>query len=141
MRGLGHLKGGSLAQFREQNELGVNQRGGVNRLTEEKITRWINLFYEKEGEWPVVASIKPVWDKDEKGLWRSVEGTTWASLNTALTQGLRGLEHLAGSSLLRFRLQNGLSDNIHESSVKDEPPRPLIRRASLNSDTEPEMKS
>lgn len=106
-RGLGHLKGTGLGLFAERHGLGIRPQSEARHLSEEKIKKWIMLFKEKTGRYPYLSD-KEIWDKDSKGSWIVVPNETWWGIEKALQQGIRGLAHLKGSSLAKFREQHGL---------------------------------
>ena len=56
-------------------------------LTEEQILAWADAYYQQVGEWP----------QCKAGPLVVAQGETWAAVDTALRQGIRGL--LGGSSL------------------------------------------
>lgn len=100
-RGLPRRDKMSLHQLRQQHGLHSD-------LSEEILSRWIRLYYEKENTWPAQAD-RTVWDQTTQGDWFQVEGENWQALNLALRAGGRGLDHLKGSSLPLFRQRHGLT--------------------------------
>ncbi len=89
--GLRGLPGGSsLAQLLSKQR-GSNPKSGKPLLRVEQIVAWVESHYQRTGEWPTKAS----------GPVAEAPGETWSALNSALTDGNRGLP--GGSSLLKLR--------------------------------------
>jgi len=105
--GRGLLKKSSLAQLRTAHGL-TDPPKDHNPLSEEKIVKWIELYREKEANWPSRYG-KVVWDKDAEGKWVRVGDETWTSIDRALYHGHRGLEESKGSSIAKLRQKYGLS--------------------------------
>lgn len=93
--------GSSLSQLRHKH--GLCDIG----LHPDRIARWIQFFYDKEGRWPHNAD-PTIWERSAQDGWQAVPRETWRKIDTALTLGLRGLAMLKGSSLTKFRFARGL---------------------------------
>jgi hypothetical protein len=88
------LPGGtSLAQLLTLHR-GHRNLQALPALTEETILKWADAQFQREGQWP----------KKDSGPIQDAPGETWSAVNTALVQGLRGLE--GGTSLLRLLSEN-----------------------------------
>ena len=81
--------------------------GYENKYSEEKIKDWVEIFYEVKGKYPSQED-KHVYERDEEGGYRVVEGESWNAINSALYKGFRGLE--GGSSLAKFKQERGFID-------------------------------
>jgi hypothetical protein len=82
-------KGSSLARFLEHHR-GIRNHLHLPRLTPQKILAWADEFHRRTGNWPT----------RDSGQADEATGETWATLNSALHQGNRGLP--GGSSLARL---------------------------------------
>jgi hypothetical protein len=80
--------GSSLAQLLSENR-DVRNRGDLPVLTIDQVLAWADELYGRTGAWPSA----------ESGPIRDASGETWASVNSALARGLRGLP--GGSSLAK----------------------------------------
>jgi hypothetical protein len=69
---------------------GIRNIKGLSPLTKERILRWLDSHKQRTGKWATKQS-GPIHDSP---------GDTWANVNAALAQGLRGLP--GGSSLARL---------------------------------------
>lgn len=88
--GLRGLPGGlSLSRLLYEHR-GVKHRYVDNGLTEEQIVAWADSHCQRSGKWPEVLS----------GAISDAPGETWLAINSALSDGLRGLA--GGSSLARL---------------------------------------
>jgi hypothetical protein len=96
--------------------------GLVPLLTEEQIVKWIKLFFEKTTEETGVGRYpseydREVWDKNENGQWKQVEGETWKAIAHALYRGHRGLVDLRGSSVPELRKKHGFTNDLTEEQI------------------------
>jgi hypothetical protein len=85
--------GSSLAQLLAEHR-GVRNKAALPRLRLRQVRVWAKAHRERTGNWPTAAS----------GHLPEAPGETWAAVNAALSEGLRGLS--GGSSLSRL-LQPG----------------------------------
>jgi hypothetical protein len=81
--------GSSLARLLAEKR-GVRNRKGLAPLTCEQILLWADAHHNRTGQWP----------NRDSGPIKGTPGETWATVNSALGQGLRGLP--AGSSLAKL---------------------------------------
>jgi hypothetical protein len=89
--GLRGLPGGSSLTLLLHEHFGANPKSGKPLLKIEQILAWAEAHFRRTGEWPTKDS-GPVVD---------APGETWSALNSALTDGNRGLP--GGSSLVKLR--------------------------------------
>ncbi|MDF1853534.1 MAG: DEAD/DEAH box helicase family protein [Verrucomicrobiales bacterium] len=89
-KGLRGLSGGSSLANLLAKERGVRNRSSLPRLTIEQILEWADAFHERTGKWPSANT----------GSIVEAPGERWDYVNTALTQGRRGLS--GGSSLAKL---------------------------------------
>ena len=91
-KGLRGFPGGSSLARLLATRRGVRNRADLPKLTEERILAWADDYYRQMGRWPECGS----GDIDGSG------GERWASVDTALKLGFRGLP--GGSSLAKLLL-------------------------------------
>jgi superfamily II DNA or RNA helicase len=97
--GLRGLPGGSsLAKFLHERR-GVRNRGALSQLMEEAILEWADAYRQETGNWP----------KRDSGSLGCADGETWATIDVALSAGLRGLP--GNSSLARFLAEHRQARN------------------------------
>jgi hypothetical protein len=72
--------GSSLARILERHR-GVRNLGALPALTEAEVLGWADAHYQRTGQWPITSSGPVV----------GVAGETWASINSALETGRRGV--------------------------------------------------
>ena len=89
--GLRGLPNGSSLALLLNEHRGSNPKSSKPLLKDEQIVAWAEAHYRRTGAWPTRKS-GPVVD---------APGETWSALNSALTDGNRGLP--GGSSLLKLR--------------------------------------
>jgi hypothetical protein len=70
--------------------LGVRNNTSVPRLSQKLVLEWADAHFKRTGHWPTRSS----------GLIREARGETWAAVDAAFVQGLRGLAGFG--SLARF---------------------------------------
>jgi hypothetical protein len=88
--GLRGLEGkSSLAQLLAERR-GVRNRKRLPHFSPEQILAWADAFHDRHGKWP----------NSDSGAIAGAPGETWGAVETALVDGLRGLD--GGSSLARF---------------------------------------
>ncbi len=90
----GFAGGSSLAQLLAEHR-GVRNPKNLPALTVEQILAWAHGHHERTDQWPKVKS----------GPIQDAPGETWARVDTALKEGLRGLP--GGSSLARLLKRGG----------------------------------
>ncbi|HUY33859.1 MAG TPA: hypothetical protein VMV69_14005 [Pirellulales bacterium] len=84
------LRGKSSLALLLERHRGVGRHKRQRPLAAESILAWTDAYHRRHGGWPKVGS----------GSIRESPGDSWAKINTALRQGLRGLQ--GGSSLARL---------------------------------------
>jgi hypothetical protein len=89
--GLHGLPGGCSLALLLNKHRGSNPKSSKPLLRVEQILAWAEAHWQRTGEWPTKAS----------GPVAGAPGETWSALNSALTDGNRGLP--GGSSLLKLR--------------------------------------
>jgi hypothetical protein len=101
-RGSRGLSGGcSLAELLGR-ERGVRNRTSIPKLTRKLILSWLTAHRRQKGQWPT----------KDSGAIEGAPGETWAAVDEALREGLRGLK--GGSSLARLLAQYGKRRHLHE---------------------------
>lgn len=85
----GLTAGTSLAQLLAER-LGVRNRKALPRLQKHDISAWAVAHRDRHGKWP----------NEKSGPIEDAPGETWAGVNAALREGLRGLP--GGRSLFQF---------------------------------------
>jgi hypothetical protein len=92
-------RGSSLARILEDNR-GVRNIKNQPMLSVDQILAWADAHYERTGQWP----------RSKSGRIIDAPGETWANVNQALVNGLRGLTR--GSSLARLLAESRGVRNI-----------------------------
>src|SRR5207253_1136269 len=82
--------GASLVQFLARHR-GVRNKQDLPPYTEEEILAWADAYHARTGGWPMI----------ESGPIDEAPGETWSAVQSALSNGHRGLP--GGSSLARLR--------------------------------------
>lgn len=98
----GLKRGRSLAKLLAEQR-GIRNRAAIPRLTRRRILAWADAHHQRTGTWPKLYS-GPVAD---------APGETWLAVNTALSNGSRGLP--GGSSLARLLQQHRGVRHKHRS--------------------------
>lgn len=94
-------------------ERGVRNLVSIPRLKRKQILRWAKAHFRRTGQWPT----------KDSGPIHEAPGETWAAVDAALNQGLRGLRP-AGSSLAKL-----LAESVGKVNIQDMPP--LTKRQIL----------
>jgi hypothetical protein len=84
-------------------ERGVRNHGDLPRLKRKQIIRWAKAHRQRTGQWPTTNS----------GPILEAPGETWAAVDAALNQGIRGLGR-PGSSLAKLLAEAVGKVNIHD---------------------------
>jgi hypothetical protein len=85
--------GGSLAQLLAKHR-GVRNRKALPRLRLKQILAWADDHHARTGQWP----------REKSGPIKAAPGETWAGVNAALREGLRGLP--GGTTLHRLLVKH-----------------------------------
>jgi hypothetical protein len=103
-RGSRNLPGNSSLATLLAERRGIRNKQDLLPLTEEQILQWLDSHQQRTGKWATKQS-GPICDSP---------GDTWANVNAALVQGLRGLP--GGSSLARLLAERRSVRNKHNQA-------------------------
>jgi hypothetical protein len=96
------LRGGSSLIRLLETQRGVRNIHHLPNLTETQILKWADAYFRSHGHWPQASS----------GTIPEAPGETWSILESALSNGRRGLR--GGSSLVRFLAQHRGARNLSD---------------------------